>query len=362
MKRRTFLIIIILILFFNLFFYVIPTNYKKIYQIKNYKITEKFIKKDKLYVFNIEYNNDSFNYYMNHSYLISKKNINSIKKIKINDGYCLIVKSNNFKFYPVCKRNDEYISYSLISELKDKISSSFYKDIKTVEKNYDDIHLYYLNNKKYLLWNYRYFYYLNNKKYKRIDLFDNDYYQIELATKINNYLFIPNYDEGYSFNSSYVFNMKDGKLNKWKMKYEISTESRILGIYKKSIFLLDEKNEQVYEIVPHKMKIRKVNPKILEDGKFKSYSIKAIINGNLSFKYKDYYTYSIYDNKLYLEDDYSKTLLCNKDISSIVYKDKQTVYYLVGDNLYMYNPYYGNVLLISNFEWTFNSDNMIFIY
>ena len=41
------------------------------------------------------------------------------------------------------------------------------------------------------------------------------------------------------------------------MKYDISFQSRIVGVNNKSIFLVDEKNKEMYEIVPHKKKIRK---------------------------------------------------------------------------------------------------------
>lgn len=360
MKRKTFFIIVILILFLNFFLNMIPNSYKKVYKTNKYKVTEEYNKKNKVYNFTIVNGSDSFKMTIKKKYITKKRLITKIKKIKINNGYCLVPTGKKLDFYPVCIQNGTYKSYHLIYELKGKISKSYYKEVKTIDKSYDALDVNYLNKKKYLIWNYRYFYYLDNKKVEKIHLFDSDYYQIDLATQINKYLFVPNYDEGFSFNKAYVINMDNGDLEDWDLNIDISLESRILGVYKKSIYLLDEKNEVLYEIVPHKMKIRKVEGKILEGNKFKKYSIKDIINNNLSFNYNGDYNYTIKNNMLYLEN--SNTLLSNNHVSKIIHKDNDTVYYLVGDNLYMFNPLYGNVLLINNFEWSFNNNNMIFIY
>ena len=362
MKNKVKLIIIIAILFLNVFLYIIPNSYKKEYKISKHNITEKYIKKDNMYLFDIKANGDVFHVALNSKYKAKKKLIKNIKKIEIENGYCLLVKSDKLDFYPLCKQDNEYKSFYLIDELKDKISSSYYKTIDDEKSTYQSLDLYYLNNKNYLLWNYNYFYYINNDTKEKINVFNKDYYEIDLATKLNNYLFIPNYDDGYSFNNASIINMKNGKIENWDTKYDISMDSRILGTYKKSIYLLDEKNKVLYEIVPHKKKIRKISGRILENGKLKKYNINTIINDKLSFESSGYYDYQVIKNKLYLVNDQNKTLLNNDNVTRIIYIDNDTVYYLIKDTLYMYNPYYGNIKVISNFEWEFNNKNMIFIY
>ena len=172
---------------------------------------------------------------------------------------------------------------------------------------------------------------------------------------------MPDYDEGYSFNDAYVINMKNGKKEKWNMKYDISMQSRVVGINNKSIYLVDEKSKIMYEIVPHKKKIRKVSGRILVGDKFEKTNINKIINNNLVFKPTINYDYQIINNDLYQIIDKQKTLINNR-VDYIVYKDNDSVYYLIKDTLYVYNPLYGNQKLITNFEWEFNNSNTIFIY
>ena len=55
-------------------------------------------------------------------------------------------------------------------------------------------------------------------------------------------------------------------------------------------------------------------------------------------------------------------LVTNKDVDKIINENNNTIYYLVDEKLYMYNNIYGEILLISNFEWNFNNTNMIYLY
>ncbi len=361
MKRKTFFIIVICILFLNLLSDIIPSNYKKKYKVNNYNITEQYNKSRKLYTFIIKSKEDTFDISLSNKYVHKKRLIKKISKIKINSGYCLVPTGKSLDFYPVCIQNNKFKSYHLINELKGKVSNDYYPTIKTESNSYENIDINYLNNQKYLLWNYRYFDYITDEEYKRIDLFETDYYQIDLVTLVDDHLFIPNYDDGYFFKSAYIINMKNGETKKWDINKSISTESRVIGVYNKSIFLIDEKSEILYEIVPHKMRIREVEGKILEGNKFKKYSIKTIINNKLSFKYDNNYNFQVVNNKLYLVNK-TKTLLTDDNITNIITSYDDTVYYLKDNGLYMYNNKYGNILLMRNFEWSFNYNNMIFIY
>ncbi len=359
MKNRVKIVCIITILFLNFLIYLIPNNYKKEYKISKYEVTEKYLKKEKLYQFSVKNGEDIFEFNIYSNYHLKKKLINKIDKININNGYCLLLDSNKLSLYPLCIEDGKQKSYHLIEEIKDKISSKYYPKINYLNSKYKSLFISYLNNKKYLLWNYNYFYYLGNKN-KTIKLFDNDYYQLRLAAQIKNYLFVPNYDDGYTFNNAYIINFNNGHKDSWNIKYDISIDSRIIGTYKKSIYLLDEKNKVLYEIVPHKKKIRKVSGRILEGSKMKRYSIDTIINKNLSFIPQSYFDYKVIDNDLYLNNKNSKVLLV-KNITNVISNEKDNVYYLIDDTLYMFNPFYGSIKLITNFEWEFNIDNMIFI-
>ncbi len=361
MKNKLKLAIIILILFFNIFLYIIPSSYQKKYKVNGYSIIEKYDNKNKTYRFDIE-KDDTFSVAISSKYLTKKKLIKEVKKVKLDNGYCIIPSSSKVTLYPLCIVDKEQVSYHLIPELKDKISKSYYNNIKQVDNDYASLDVNYLNNKNYLIWNYTSFYYLNNKDYKKIDVFNNDYYQIDLAARINNYLFLPDYDQGFSFSKAYVINMANGKIDKWNLKYEISIQSKVVGVYNKSIYLVDEKNKEMYEIVPHKKKMRKVSGRILKGDKFEKTNINSIITNNLVFSPTTYYDYEITNGYLYQVIGNTKTLISFDQVRDIIYKDKDTVYYLIDDSLYMYNPIYGNVKLITNFEWSFNYKNLIFIY
>ena len=194
MKNRVKIAIIFLILFLNVFLYIIPSSYEKKYKVDGYKIIEKYNNKKNKYVFEIT-GKHKFVVSFNGNYKAKKKLIKSIKKVNIEDGYCIIPNSKtnigSSTFYPLCVRNNEYISYHLISELKGKIDKSYYKELDNIDEKYKSINIYNLNNNKYYIWNYTGFNLLSEDNNKTIDIFNSDYYQIDLATKINNYLFIP---------------------------------------------------------------------------------------------------------------------------------------------------------------------------
>ena len=127
-----------------------------------------------------------------------------------------------------------------------------------------------------------------------IKLFDKDIYDIPLATKINEYILIPDYEQEYSFNRIYIINTENNKVDKWKLKYEISFDSYLLGINDKSVFILDKKNKREYELVPHKKKMRIVATKnrqavMYNNGEIVKESMKSLLNNPHQFTYKNNY-------------------------------------------------------------------------
>ena len=363
MKNKVKVIVISLVILSLIVDLFIIKSYKKTYKVDNISVTEKYEKNNDKYIFSFKYKNESFEVPVTNEYIRSKKLIKKINKIDVTDGYCLTFDTKKVELYPVCYVDNEYISYHLVSDLKEKIDKKYYSKINSKTKKYESLEISYLNGKNYLIWNYNSFYYINSKKNKDIKLFNKDYYQIDLATKINEYLFIPNYDQGYSFSSAYVIDMSNGKRSKWNLDVDISSKSRVLGTHDKSIFIIDEKNKKEYEIVPHKKKIREVSGTILEQDKLVKRNIRDIINKNLSFNPTKNYNYVLEDHKLYLENsNKTRVLVSNYKVSKVIEIDNDTVYYLVDDYLYLYNNKFGNIKLITNFEWSFNNDNNIFIY
>lgn len=363
MKKLVLIIGVIAFLFgIFLIIYIMPRDYEKEYTLNDFIIKEKYSKEDDAYYYTFNFDDDLFEYVLRTKYSNKIKLINNINFIEISNGYCFIPESDYLSLVPLCNINNVITDYHLVSELNGKIAESYYDKPSSLDEEYKSISINNLNNRKYLIWNYESFYYIDQNITKEIKLFSSDHYQIPLATKINNYLFIPDYDNEYKFSHAFVININNQKVSEWNLKNEIYFESRILGMYNNSIYLLDEKEEMLYEIVPHKEKMRKVKGQILIDDEFVKTDIKDIINKKLEFETKVLFDYKIIDGKLYKIFNDTKILLSNNDISNIIDVIEDEVYYISGDSLYLYSELKGEVKLLTNFEWSFNSNNLIFIY
>ena len=55
-------------------------------------------------------------------------------------------------------------------------------------------------------------------------------------------------------------------------------------------------------------------------------------------------------------------IVSNKDIKDIIAIKEDNVLYLVDDTLYFYNILYGEIKVMTNFEWNFNYKNNIYFY
>ncbi len=356
-----FILIIIVVIFI---FFISSKNYILTYNIKDFTITEGYDKKSHLYQFIIKYNDKEFPIKIPQKFVYKKKLIKNIEIKENSDLICLIPESKKINFYPLCYQNNELISYHQINN-KDLIPTKYYPKIKSNPDNYNKININYLNNKKYYIWNYKGFYFIDGKKNKTINIFDEDIYNIPLAAKSQDYILIGDYKSKYKFHKFYILQTKKNKIKELNTDKELSFESYILGNYKNKIYLMDKKNQKEYEIDLKKLILnnitRKNKGKILTNNEWQEISITKLINNEYKFN-NEIFNYQIKENKLYLIQDQYQTLISNLNIKDIVSIDKDTVYYLVDDKLYAYNPYQGEILIMSYFEWNFNYKNMIFIF
>ena len=178
--------------------------------------------------------------------------------------------------------------------MKEKLSDYFVYP-KIVEEKYENYKIH-NQNEKILIWSYKGFNYLNKDKVEFIKIFNKDIYEIPLATKINNYIVIPDYEQEHYFNKLYILNLDTLEVDKWNLKYEISFDSYIQGINDKSIYLIDKKSKKQYELVPHKKKMRiiaKQNGQATkyEKGKISKVSINKLITKEQTFNYEKNYCY-----------------------------------------------------------------------
>lgn len=358
------LVLLIIILIYNV---IKSKSYTLNYDIKDYSISENYDKKRELYYYEIEYKNIKYNFIYNHKYLKERKLIKDIKEYSKDDYTCLTIESDYVKSTPLCSKEKEIIDYHLVSEelLEELKPEAYSKEMNTSYKNYEINSI----NQPMLIWNYKGFDLISKDKMDSIKLFNKDIYNIKLAAIVNDYLFIPDYEQNYNFNKAYVIDLKKMTKKEWDLDYEISFNSYILGTNEDSIFLVDQKNKKEYELVPYKRKMRIVgtnNKKgiIYNNGKPTNISLTKLTSKEQTFTNDINYKYTIKNKKLYLSyvDSSIKTRISDNAVDKIIFINNDTVYYLVKDTLYFYNLTYGEQQLVTYAEWEFNNDNVIFIY
>lgn len=358
---RIFLTIIILFIIF-LFVYLTPKNYDLEYKINDVLVKESYNKDQEYYLIEYSFNDSYFKQVVYDDYTKARKLVQKIDVIEHGDIICLVGKSKEIEIYPVCKDNEENISYRLVDKLKEKFSKSYFNTPETINETYKNISLNYLNDKTFLIWNYNGIEIINKDIKKTVDFFEKDIYEIKLASKVNNYFVIPNYEADYYFDSIYLYNVDKDRQITWNLNTSISFDSYVMGTFEKSLYIFDKKQKKEYELVPHKEKLRKVSPTILSESNFEDISLQKLINKEMMFTYDTPVEYKLQNGKLYKTiQDYNE-LISNHEVKEIVYQDKDEVYYLVDDSLYLYNDIYGEIKIMTNFEWTFNYENLIFIY
>lgn len=360
-------IFIIIIIALLILAFTKTQSYSLEYNLNEFAISENFDSSKKLFYYEITYNDIDYNFIYSHKHFKEKKLIKDIKKYEKDEYICLLVDSDYISTYPLCSKDNTLIDFHLIPEnLKEdidyKIESSNELDI-----TYNNYKIY-NNDNKILIWSYKGFNYIKGEEVEFIELFSKDIYDIPHATKINNYIVIPDYEQEYNFNQVYIINLDNNEVKKWILDYEISYDSYVLGINDKSIFIIDNKSKREYELVPHKQKMRIVATSnkqgvVYNEGILEKVSMKKLVSSNYSFIEKNNYHYELENNTLYLSYLNKKTRIkvSNHKITSIVYINQDNVYYLVGDTLYKYNLKYGETKLITYSEWQFNNKNLIFI-
>ena len=281
-KKETKLIIFILILLSAFILFLVflfkPHNYTKEYKRSDYNIEESYDKESNYYTFIISKDNIIYPYQIKSKYLRTRSLIDEIKITKNDNDICILPISEKIEFTPLCSNKEVYSPNTNIENLDFK-----YPQIDTINKEYKDININYLNNKSFLLYNYKGFYLINSKTTDDIQLFNKDVYNIDLYYDYKNYLLIPNYNSDYYYNKLYVINKENGKVEEIKYDGNIFFDSMFLGDYKNKIYLLDKKEEKEYEINLKKEEIKEVPLQVLENKKLVEKRYREIINNNLTF-------------------------------------------------------------------------------
>ena len=142
-------------------------------------------------------------------------------------------------------------------------------------------------------------------------------------------------------------------------KYYCQTWKPVSKRNDNKIYLIDKHEKKELEIDIYKKTVNEINNRIYYRG-WQNTTINKLLYQNSLFYGTNPREYIINDNYLYEENENYKKRLTSEKIETIARKYSDSVYYFINNKLYYYDDNQGNVLLIENFEWIFNKDNVIF--
>ena len=179
----------------------------------------------------------------------------------------------------------------------------------------------------------------------------------------NDYFFVPDYNSNYYFSKVYLINSLNGKVSTWNLKKNIYFDSNILGVINNEIYLLDKHENIEWKINLTKKSLEKIGTKnkngLFYNNEWLKLSLNKIIEEQVFKGLKAINFYNDNGLKANILDNNIK--LKNEDVE-LVGSTNEKVYYLINDVLYEYSLAFGEVKLLSKFEWNFNNQNIIFIF
>ncbi len=364
-KKKYKIIFFLLFLFFFCFIVFHAHNYQVTYIKNGISITEEYHKKQKRYSFTFTVDGEDFFTSLEGKYSVFKKIVKDIEIKQTEDTICILPKSDKVAFYPLCKKNQEGISFYLINQ-EPFLSMWEKQELSSNEQTYNTTTFYNLNHHKFCIWNYKGFDCISEEEQKTISLFSNDVYNIPLSIQIDQYIVMADYNEKYEFNQFYVMNTKKNQIKKLSLEKIASFDAYFLGQYKHKVYFMDKKNKKEIELVPKKLTTKEISTStkgsILQNGKWETSTLISLANKNQTFTYDTTTHYELENETLYKVQGQYKTKITEQSVKEIIKQEEDVVYYLVKDQLYSYDEFNGEVLLLKNNEWNFNYQNMIYIF
>lgn len=320
----------------------LPKSYEIVYSIANYQVIEKYDKKHQSYLFNIiGEDNNIFKYSFKAKYNSKHKIITNIE----GNGNCIKV-DNKYNSYSMCSNND-------------LLTFNYEYEPSYVSQNYENLHIYNLDDRNYYIWNYGYFYNINNGNIIKVKVFDKDVYTLDLITKYQHYLIMGDYNREHYFNTFYLINSKNNKISTKKLEYDIYFNSYFLGTYKKYLYLYDVQTETEYCFKPLKKDETEVTTYgIYINQKWVPTSAIKMNKKDLVFSSAKDYTFILENDTLYYQTLNSKIQVVDFKVKQIIEQFDDEVYFLAENRLYKFNIYSGLKIIVQNNEWLYNSKNI----
>ncbi len=352
------------------------------------------------YYFKITKNKTEFSFKIDDDFSKNMKIIEKINYFK-NDTYeCIlpVFKGDKVPLDMMCYYKGELNFYHNLpdksSELKKYVNGlKVYNQEKWIDKNtktkqqgsmtlnYPNI----LENHYLAVDNYQGIYLINkDKMLTNVKLFNEDVYETQIKTLIENEYIIANYNQNHDFNEFYLVDIKNGKKEKLITNYDINFDSYVNGIYKKSMFILDKEEKTQYDINLKKEeayivgnkneiiiydndKLKKVRPNLKEEQYFneskyndKKYDRIDQINGKYYLFEKAGNSYRVYQAPI--ENKESKIYIFETtSLDDIYYIDKY-IYFRKNNDVLYYNDNIGIRTLFNNTEYEFNNSLGYYVY
>jgi len=366
-RRRRFVVLVCFLLVFFLIIWNLfsKKNYTLEYSIDGFKIVEVFDKAQDNYYFRFQKANQEYAVVLPSTHFSSKKLVYQIEEFQDGDETCIKLYSNKLRFSPLCLRGTQQISYHLVHDAMSSKLEVVSEPYSETPKEYHNINVYNYMNHDYYIWNYRGFYHINESISEEIQLYDKDIYEPKLLSQVGDYLFVPDYNTDYSFDKVLLIHRKTGRQEVWNLDTPIFFDSLILGVYEDSIYLVDKHEKIEWKLTPskkvqEKIGSEKTNGRTYQHG-WQDVSITRLINQDYLFTGVFPISYELRDG-LFAKFMEHSVLIREQKPTKIIAQVSDGVFFLENNILYAYFERYGEVQIMSSFEWNFNSNRIIFIF
>ncbi len=401
---KTVLLFLLIFLFTKLVIYIATTNKKVEYDVVgkiDFHVVEEYSKQTN-YSIEISYKKYKFRFINDTNYHKKMKIIKNIEYLKNEDVFCVYPIFENYTSSEMlCNKEGKYYSYYSLRE-----DSSVRKFVHTLEKKgytfesysesdkyeeYNHIKVFRNNqpkNSKIVLWNYTGIDIIG-KKYSTFHLSDKDIYNNKLWVLVDNYFLSPSYENEFSFDKMIEINLVKEKKKEIKLDKDISFDSYINGIHDDFIYIMDKDHllQYTYNYKKHillETGNKENNGIYYRNNKKEVINIYDLAKKELFFtndiqlkemdklfsikekyKYLNRYYFITEDNSVYslYEEDLSRPIFLFKmdDIREVELIG-DSIYFIKGDSIYLYNRYSGLKKVLSKNELKYNFDNIYDVY
>lgn len=365
MKKRIIgsLLLLIPMIILSIIYLCKSNDYELKYKIKGLNITEKYFDKLNMYHFSVDYNNNIYEMAVKSKYSKDQL-INDAVVSSDNDITCIYLKSKKIKTYPVCIKDNNLVSYNLLTY---EIDDFFNLDqLKGINKKYKDIKINTTLNENILIWNHFGYDLIKDSKQEKITIFNKETYADLYSFQIGSYVVVPDYDQKYEFNKFYIIDINSGNIDTINLDFNVSFNYYFLGTNEQKGYIFDKKNLKEYSIDPKKQTIELVSDATygkVWDNKWEEISLVKLKNNEYKFREESIFNYVIENNKLYcmFYKSMNKILISEK-VNNIIYSDNEKVYYTYNDKLYVSSPFIKEKDILEYDELNFNKGLTIYIY